>query len=228
MHRKNVVGNFASALLLMSVSLGMVTDASANQKILDKAKALKILPAGASCTSCHTAAPTLKASYKVAYTADKAGLTGLRNLIKGCPSGQTLDKIKYVCQVAKAGTVGLAGSGLAKTDVYAVTCGAGTAALWVSANDLAPVKLPLVSIQAKKGTGASAMSADTGVDGNAIYSPWVKVAGAAGAFTVNVNKSAYTGTVAANKGAESYSARFSCRKADGTPVATTPLIKQNN
>jgi hypothetical protein len=233
MYKANVFKRFIPALLLMLASLGMMTDASATTQIYASAKGKGIKVT--SCQSCHTGASgseskgNLKPGYQAAYNLDKVGLTRLKNKINGCPVGQALNQTTFLCvpAITKAGTVGLAGSGLAKTDVYAVTCGTGTAALWVSVKDLAPVKLPLVSIQAKKGAVSSPLSTDAGVDGNALYSPLVKVAGVAGAFTVNVNKSAYTGTLAAHKGAESYTALFSCRKADGTQVGTTPVLKQN-
>jgi hypothetical protein len=222
--------SFMAVLVLMSASQFMMTDASATPQIqgLAVTKGIKVT----TCTSCHTSMAgsktNLKPGYAAAFKLDKVALTRLKNKINGCPVGQALNQTTFLCvaPIAKAGTVGLAASGLAKTDVYSVTCGAGTTALWVSVIDLAPIKLPLVSIQAKKGTIASALSTDA-ADGNTVYSPLVKVAGAAGAFTVNVNKSAYVGALAAHKGPESYIARFSCRNAVGTQLVTTPVIKQN-
>jgi hypothetical protein len=122
---------------------------------------------------------------------------------------------------ATTGTVGLATSGAARTDVYTITCAAGTASLSVMVRDLAPVKAPLVSIQVTKGTATSALSADT-VDADAKFSPLVKLAKGSGVYTMKVNKS--TSSV---KGAEVYLARFNCRNAKGAPTPTKRMATQN-
>jgi hypothetical protein len=123
--------------------------------------------------------------------------------------------------VDQSGAVGLATSGVARTDVYAVTCAAGTQNLSVSVMDLPPIKAALVSIQATKGTASSALSTDT-VDGNAYHSPLVRLAGGAGVYMVKVNKA-----TSAVIGVETYKAQFSCQNAKGIPTGTKSLIKQN-
>jgi hypothetical protein len=87
------------------------------------------------------------------------------------------------------GSLGKTGSGEASTDVYAVTCAPKTTALAVSVKDLAPVKAPMISIQATQGTSSSALSTDS-VDGDANYSPTASLAKGAGVYLVKVNKSA--------------------------------------
>ena len=119
----------------------------------------------------------------------------------------------------QSGTVGLANSGLAKTDVYTVHCPAPATKLYLHVKDLAPVKLPVVSIQAIKG-GSSPLSNDA-VDGDAAYSPVATLAAGSGDYRLNVNKSAYTGTLAAHKGAEVYIAEFHCQDAGGNHTDTT-------
>ncbi|MEQ1484446.1 hypothetical protein [Methyloglobulus sp.] len=134
---------------------------------------------------------------------------------------------------SQAGAVGLAGSGLAKTDVYVVSCfdggdfpGVVPTRLHIEVLDKAPVKLPLVSIQATKGTASSTLSTDA-VDGNTAYSPVATLAGGAGDYTLKVNKSAYTGTVATHKGPETYVARFHCEDNAGNHAGTEWIMTQN-
>ncbi len=221
-----------SSLFLMLSSVGMVTDASATNKIFTDSiiKGIKVT----SCQSCHTGSAgreskaNLKLYDQASYKLDKVGLTRLKSVINGCAFGQALNKTNFLCQapITKPGAVGLAGSGAAKTDVYSVTCGAGTASLTVAVLDMAPIKAPLISIQATKLAAASALSTD-GKDGETLYSPLATFIKGAGVYSVKINKSAYVGTVAANKGAETYTALFSCRNAVGTQTVTTPVLTQN-
>lgn len=125
------------------------------------------------------------------------------------------------CMATLSGTVGLATSGAAKTDVYTVTCATGTSDLAVSVIDLPAVKAPLVSIQVTKGVPSTGLSTDA-KDGDANYSPLVKLAKGAGVYTMKVNKSASSVI-----GAEAYKAQFSCRNAKGVMTGTKWLIKQN-
>jgi hypothetical protein len=125
----------------------------------------------------------------------------------------------------QSGTVGLANSGLAKTDIYVVHCIPPATKLFVHVKDLAPVKLPVVSIQAIKG-GSSPLSNDA-VDGDANYSPVQTLAAGSGDYTMSVNKSAYTGTLAAHKGPETYIAEFHCQNASGSHTDTTWDLIQN-
>lgn len=215
------------APLLVLSSQFMMNDAAATSQIMGNAvsKGIKV----SSCQSCHTGAAgdeskgNLKPNYFTAYSLDKNGLSRLKNLINGCPAGSTLNMKTFLCEkkISQSGTVGSATSGAAKTDVYAVTCGTGTAYLNVSVIDLAPVKAPKVSIQATKGTASSPLSTDS-VDGDAKYSPVVKLAKGAGIYTMKINKS-----VSTVKGAESYTAEFYCRDASGGQKSTTWKITQN-
>ncbi|NOU20661.1 MAG: hypothetical protein HOO93_02540 [Methyloglobulus sp.] len=125
------------------------------------------------------------------------------------------------CMATLSGTVGLATSGAAKTDVYTVTCATGTSDLAVSVIDLPAVKAPLVSIQVTKGVPSTGLSTDT-VDGDTKYSALVKLAKGAGIYTMKINKSASSVI-----GAEAYKAQFSCRNAKGVMTGTKWLIKQN-
>ncbi len=127
----------------------------------------------------------------------------------------------------QSGAVGLAGSGLAKTDVYTLACPTSTAKLYIRVKDLAPVKAPSVSIQATKGTSSSALSTDA-VDGDANYSPALTLSAGSGTYTFKVNKSAYTGTSATHKGAETYVAEIHCQDSAGNHLAQPdPVMTQN-
>jgi len=127
-------------------------------------------------------------------------------------------------------SVGLAGSGAAKSDVYNVNCyddGSGAAAkIFIQVTDLAPVKSAKVSIQAHKGTQTSALSTDA-KDGDAVPSPGTLFAAGAGDYTVTVNKSAYTGTVAKQKGAELYYGTAHCETSSGVHTGTDISMTQN-
>jgi len=127
---------------------------------------------------------------------------------------------------SQAGAVGLANSGVARTDVYVVHCIAPGTKLWLRVKGLAPVKVPLVSTQATKYIASSVLSTDT-VDGDALYSPTVVLAAGSGDYTLNVNKSAYTGTLAAHNGPQTYVAEFHCQNAAGSHTDTTWDMTQN-
>lgn len=218
---------FIATPALVLASQFIMTDAAATSEIFAKAlsKGIKV----SSCQSCHNSAPgnedddNLKPNYEKAYSLDENGLTRLKNLINGCPAAQTLNMKTFLCEKAniQSGTVGLAASGIARTDVYAVTCGTGTLYLDLAVIDWAPVKSPLISIQASKGKVSSPLSTDT-KDGDTKYSPAVKFASGAGVYTMKVNKSAST-----EKGAEAYAAQFSCRNSAGAPTSTQWEITQN-
>lgn len=121
----------------------------------------------------------------------------------------------------QSGAVGVATTGVARTDVYRVTCIAPAAKLYLHVKDLAPVKAPLVSTQATKGTASSALSTDT-VDGDANYSPAVTLVAGTGDYTLKVNKSASTVV-----GIETYVAEFHCQDAGGNHTDTTWIMTQN-
>ncbi|MEQ1545634.1 hypothetical protein [Methyloglobulus sp.] len=147
------------------------------------------------------------------------------------------------------GTLGSASSDAARTDVYKVACADGSASLSVSVKDLAPVKAPLISIQASKGDYSSALSTDT-VDGDSNYSRLVSLAKGAGAYTVKVNKSALKSACGRDEdededegdddshhskakcatpvvGSEAYTAQFSCQNRAGVKTGIRYKIRQN-
>lgn len=72
----------------------------------------------------------------------------------------------------------------------------------------------------------SPLSTD-GVDGDAVYSVATKLAGGVGPYNVKVNKSAYTGTVTTQKGAETYAGLLSCRTATNVATGLAWRIIQN-
>jgi hypothetical protein len=148
---------------------------------------------------------------------------GSKDKEKGDDFGHKYPKTgKYEKHVAQSGTVGLENSGAAKTDVYAVICAAGTSRLSVSVRDLAPVKAPLISIQASKDASSSALTTDT-VDGDAVDSPSAQLAKGPGIYTVQVNKSA-----SSRKGSETYVAQINCQNAAGIQTGTQLHLKQNH
>ncbi|MDD5274497.1 MAG: hypothetical protein PHR16_00250 [Methylovulum sp.] len=220
-----------TALCLVAASQFITTNASANPQIFSNAMSKGVKVTG--CQSCHAGSPgqesrsDLKTNYYNAYILDTSGLSRLKNLINGCPAGQTLDPKTFLCTTAAVppktvtGSVGLSTSGIARTDVYNVTCGTGTSYLAVSVSDLAPVKAPIVSIQATKGTASSPLSQDS-KDGDGVFSPEVKLAKGKGIYNMKVNKSA-----SSVNGVETYTAQFACKTAAGVQTATTAVLKQN-
>lgn len=220
MNKTKVLHSISSVLLMTSASLVMVTDASATQSIQTKAIGLKVIPAPTTvtnCLACHTTGSAnadtknLKPGYQAAYKANTTTLANLKALLNVLPTT----------------TVGLAGSGLAKTDIYEVTCATGATSLTSQVKDLAPVKLATVSTQVTKGAAVSPLSTDTTPDGDAVYSVATKLAGGVGPYNVRVNKSAYTGTVATQKGAETYAGLLSCRTATNVATGLAWRIIQN-
>lgn len=219
MNKTKVLHSISSVLLMTSASLVMVTDACATSQIQSKAVLLKVIPApttATNCLGCHTTGSAnadknnLKPGYQTAYKANTSTLATLKALLNVLPTT----------------TVGLANSGLAKTDIYEVTCATGATSLTSQVKDLAPVKLATVSTQVTKGTAVSPLSTD-GVDGDAVYSVATKLAGGVGPYNVKVNKSAYTGTVTTQKGAETYAGLLSCRTATNVATGLAWRIIQN-
>ena len=219
MHKSIMTKRSCYAAVLLSASLAVATSAWANPQIQAQAVALKVIPAPTTvtqCLACHTTGqanadiPNLKPGYQAAYKLNKTTLANLKALLNVLPTT----------------TVGLAGSGLAKTDVYEVTCATGATSLSSSVKDLAPIKLATISTQVTKGTAVSALSTDT-KDGDTVYSVATKLAGGVGPYLVKVNKSAYTGTVATEKGPETYAGLLSCRTATNLPTGLAWRIIQN-
>lgn len=212
-------------LSTLVISLLFMAEATARPDILALAvsKGIRV----SSCLSCHTSPTggkaTLRPNIERAYDLDKVGLTRLKNLINGCPTGQVLNTSSFLCErlIAISSTVGLATSGAARSDVYAVTCGAGSAFLDVSIKDNAPAKTSLVTIQSVRNALVSPLSIDT-VDGDALYSPTARLIGGAGVYWMIINKS-----LSSVVGLESYTAKLSCRNSVGTQTATSLVIKQN-
>lgn len=131
----------------------------------------------------------------------------------------------------QAGALGSALSGKAATDVIVVSCTKGTdipghpivvpTRLRFHVKDMLPVKSPLVSIQAMKGTKSSALYIDR-KDGDVTYTPWVDLVAGAGNYTMKVNKSAST-----LKGVEAYLAEFHCWDAKGRHSGIKWKVVQN-
>ena len=145
-----------------------------------------------------------------------------------CALPKINDSVTKTCVKAntQAGTIGLAGSGVAKTDVFAVTCETGTKFLTVGVLDKAvPKRSTNLSIQILR-TGSSASSQATDYTDDAKYSALVKLNAAAGLYTVLVNKPSYVGAESANKGAENYIALFSCRSAADRQLETSVITTQ--
>jgi hypothetical protein len=145
-----------------------------------------------------------------------------------CELPKIKDSLTKACVKAntQAGTIGLAGSGVAKTDVFAVTCETGTKFLTVGVLDKAvPKRSTNLSVQIIK-SGSSASSQSTDYTDDAKYSALVKLNGAAGPYMVLVNKPSYVGTESANKGAENYIALFSCRSAADRQLGASVISTQ--
>ena len=122
----------------------------------------------------------------------------------------------------QTGSLGKKTTGAAATDTYYVTCRdedlsggyALTDHLVISVRDLAPVLAPLISIQISKNGISSTLSTDL-KDGDAKYSPTVRLAGGAGTYLLTINKSGST-----KKGIETYIAQFHCETATSSHTAT--------
>ncbi len=200
-------------------------DAIATPEIQNQAIGLKVIPIPTTspdrrCLACHTVGyvagkekadkTNLKPGYQTAWTADKAKLTKLKTLLNVLPTT----------------TVGLAGSGLAKTDVYEVICTTGASYLTSSVKDLAPVKQAKVTTQVTKNPAVSPVSTDA-VDNDSAYSASTKLVGGVGPYSVKISKTAYTGTVAAEKGAETYTGQLACKTATNASTGLAWRITQN-
>ena len=122
----------------------------------------------------------------------------------------------------QTGSLGKKTTGAAATDTYYVTCRdedlsggyALTDHLVISVRDLAPVLVPLISIQISKNGISSTLSTDP-KDGDAKYSPTVRLARGAGTYLLTINKSLST-----KKGIETYIAQFHCETATSSHTAT--------
>ena len=151
------------------------------------------------------------------------------NVIAGpCVLPQIINPAAHTCvkAVTKAGTVGLANSGVARTDVFEVTCAVGAKSLTVAILDTdIPKRSAQLSIQIIKPEISASIPVNDNID-DSKYSNLVKLNGAAGIYTVLVNKSEYFGTDLANKGAENYIALFSCRNSANSQVGTSVVSTQ--
>ena len=218
------LNKFFPALSLVLLSQFAVTDAGANQGIWDKAKNNGAIIT--SCQTCHTTTPALKPNILAAY---KLGYSQLKNLINGCPSGQTLNMTTFICATTAvqpktvSGSVGSTANGNPATDIYAVTCPAGTTSLSASVKDNAPVNTALVSIQVSKpSTFTSSPLSTDAADGDAKYSPAAVLAGGIGPYIVQVNKQ-----LSSAIGTELYTAQFACLNSAKAVLATpAPASKQ--
>lgn len=148
---------------------------------------------------------------------------------ENCILPTILDPKTNTCQTPALinGAVGKNGSGLAKTDVYQINCPNPTTSLFIAAQDLNPIKTPFVSIQSNKSKASTILSTDP-IDGDNSFSPLIELKKGYGIYTVSINKSAYTGTSALNKGIEIYTALFSCQDQFGKQTnRSPPKIIQN-
>jgi hypothetical protein len=245
MHKINLLNSFMSAVFLILMSLGMVTDASATAQIFALASS-KGITVTAGCQACHTGMAgneskgNLKAGYQAAYNADKVNLAALKTLINGptpvpvpvpvpvpaptpVPSACNLPNqmIGGVCVLPVTGAVGKATSGKPRTDTYKVTCAKGTKYLSVSVKDLLPVNPSKISIQGSKSSSSSPLSTDKS-DGDDTYSRSVKLAKGTGVYLVKVNKSK-----SSTPGAEAYDAQVYCKGVKGVDTGTKVVIRQN-
>ncbi|MEQ1739850.1 MAG: hypothetical protein ABL884_08085 [Methyloglobulus sp.] len=223
MKKSNLLKSTGSALFLVLAFQFMAVDALATEQIENQAIGLKVIPLPTKppsvdrrCLACHTTGfanadkGNLKPGYQAAYKLNKSTLANLKTLLNTLPTT----------------TVGLTNSGLAKTDIYEVICATGATSLTSQVKDLAPAKLATVSTQVTKGAAVSPLITD-GVDGDAVYSAATKLAGGVGPYSVRVNKSAYTGTIATQKGAETYAGLLSCRTATNVATGLAWRIIQN-
>ncbi len=239
MKKINLANKYSVVLSLAFASIFPLNNAFANAQIQGLALSKGI--AAPSCQSCHTgtagseSVSNLKPNYLAAYALDPTGLTRLKNVINGCPSGQVINTTTFLCQAAtpvpaavtKSDSVGSTLDSLPATDVWAVTCATGTTSLAVSVLDKAPAYAPVVSIQAvyvKAPAFLSSPLSTDAVDGDALYSPVVKVAGGVGPYSVQINKQAHP-TV---KVAELYTAKFACLNAAGANTAVSSVVLKQN
>ncbi len=121
------------------------------------------------------------------------------------------------------GSLGIATSGRAATDVYQISCPAGTAKLYLHIKDLAPDLPSQLSIQATKNSKASTLSVD-GKDGDAFYSSAVTLTRGPGTYLITINKN-----LSSTNGLETYGAEFHCQDAGGNHIANQPdpVMTQN-
>lgn len=110
--------------------------------------------------------------------------------------------------------IGSLGADASAIDQYQVHCyddGAGvTDHLYAAVKDSTPVAAPLVSIQIIRDNKAT--NSTDAVDGNATYSPTVKIKGNDGFFILTVDK---TGA-----GAENYAVQYHCETLDNQHTGT--------
>lgn len=132
----------------------------------------------------------------------------------------TLAKMIVVMALAQGGIVnahdltGSLGAAASAIDQYQVHCyddGAGpTDHLYGAVKDLTPIAAPLVSIQIIRDNKAT--NTTDAVDGNATYSPTVKVKGNDGFFILTIDKTA--------AGAENYAVQYHCETIDNQHTGT--------
>lgn len=211
---------FVSAVLF-TISL----PASAKPAIFERAQSIGIRVTG--CLSCHRSPSggreTLKPNYLKAYNLDQSGLSRLKNLINGCAKNLLFNSVSFVCDtpVTVSSALGSRTKGAAASDVYRVTCGAGTDNLAASVTDNKPIHPSKVAIKLVKGSLASALSMDA-VDGDAIPSPVVKLTGKNGDYLLTISKTRST-----TLGQELYTANFICRNVAGGKTTTGSKMTKN-
>ena len=231
---------FLTGLILLTLSQLIYTNAYSQPQYVTPAQlaGIKILGSAGGCLTCHTVdslpaanKTNVKSGYQAAlgnqnYATLKAFIE--KSTVVSCVLPKILNPVNKTCVVAttKTAIVGLA-NGVAKTDVWSVTCPAPSTSLSVAVKDLASALNPKITIRAQKNNKYSTASTDS-KNGDAIYSPLKKLPQGSGVYSVTVFKDA-SGAVAANKKPQSYTALFSCQNTAGTKVADKFLkITQKN
>jgi hypothetical protein len=195
-------------------------NAHALPEIQTKAVTLKVIPIPNgtwTCLACHyngsgsASYRNLKPGLSTAYNQDTINLTKLKAKLNELPNT----------------AVGLSNSGLAKTDIYQVVCTLDGVSMGVAVRDNAPVKSTIISAQMSQGTKTSPIVTDS-LDGDGKFSLVTKLVGGANAtYTVNVTKSAYTGTLSEHKGSEIYNGKLACRNSKGAMTGLAWRIIQD-
>ena len=121
---------------------------------------------------------------------------------------------------------GALGAAAGATDYYQVTCfddNSGPADhLIVKIKDLAPVAVPIISVQVTKQVGKTfiARNSTDAVDGNATYSPELNIKGGNGTYFLAVDKT--------SANAETYNVQIHCETSTGLHTGTQePVLLQN-
>ncbi len=140
---------------------------------------------------------------------------------KAFVAASALTILGYVGGASAHDISGALGKSPTATDYYQLSCyddGNGPADhLSIQVIDMAPVAKPLISVQVTKGILAG--NTTDAVDGNATYSPALKMKGGDGDYAVTVDKTA--------AGLETYSLQYHCETSTGDHTGTGYAILAN-